>query len=346
MKIVMMATDITGLVTECTWKGSRQQVARELEFSFVQDDRDPNIPVIKYDNGYTVWAYDDENKLFFRGNIYRVTRNRTESKVSILARDNLFVLTRSKTTRKFVNVTPEVITKGICAELGVWPGNIMETNTPVTFIAREKTGYEIIMGAYTEASKKNGKKYHLMMDDDKLDVIEKGTLIDGFVADAAVNMTESEYVESIEKLINQILITDEEGNSSTYIKDDESIKKYSMFQAVYKTDPNKDTQTESKNLMTAPERSGHVTVLGDYRVKSAYSIQIRDTNFNGKFWVKSDVHTFTDGMHEMKLELEFENIMNEVKTEQEKEKKEKIQSEKKQKKKRKRKKKDDNQEVK
>ena len=45
--------------------------------------------------------------------------------------------------------------------------------------------------------------------------------------------------------------------------------------------------------------------------------------FDGKFWVKSDTHTFTDGKHEMKLELEFENIMNEEKAEKKKEKKEK-----------------------
>lgn len=325
MKIFISTTDITGLVTECTWKGSRQQVARELTFSFVQDDRDPNLPVISYDNGYTVRAYDDNNKLFFRGNIYRVTRNRTASKVSIISRDNLFVLTRSKSTRKFVSITPEAITRSVCSEMGVKTGNIIAAGVPVTFIAREKTGYEMIMAAYTEASKKNGKKYHLMMDDDKLDVIEKGTLIENFIADAAVNMTESEYVESIENLINQVLITDEEGNSSTHIRDNESIKKYSMFQAVYKSDPNKNTSAEAKSLMTKPERSGHVTLLGDYRVKSAYSIQIRDSNFNGKFWIKSDVHTFTDGKHEMKLELEFENIMNEVKAEQEKAKSEKEQ---------------------
>lgn len=35
------------------------------------------------------------------------------------------------------------------------------------------------------------------------------------------------------------------------------------------------------------------------------------------------MHTFVDGKHEMKLELEFENIMNEEKTEKEKEKEKK-----------------------
>ena len=46
---------------------------------------------------------------------------------------------------------------------------------------------------------------------------------------------------------------------------------------------------------------------------------MRDSLFKGQFWVKADTHTFVDGKHEMKLELEFENIMNEEETEKEKE---------------------------
>lgn len=69
------------------------------------------------------------------------------------------------------------------------------------------------------------------------------------------------------------------------------------------------------------ERSGHIVALGDYRVVSSYSIQITDGLFNGQFWVKQDTHTFRNGQHEMKLELEFENEMNEVEAPQKTEKK-------------------------
>lgn len=58
------------------------------------------------------------------------------------------------------------------------------------------------------------------------------------------------------------------------------------------------------------ERSGHITAIGDYRAVSSYSIQITDGLFTGKFWIKADTHTFSEGQHEMKLELEFENEMN------------------------------------
>ena len=322
MKVKIMQTDISHLLTSCTWSGSRLNVARKLEYSFVQDDRDPNIPVIDVDNGYTCYGYDDAGNLVFEGNIYSIERDRAKSSVRITAFDHLYVLAKSKTTRKFDNITPEDITRQVCAELGVLVGDIAETGIAVSFIANAKTGYQIIQGAYTEAAKVTEKKYHPVMNGAKLDVIEKGTLIEGYTADSAVNMEDSVYKESIENLIDQILVVDEEGNRVDYVRNDEHIKKYSMFQEVYKTDPNKDTQTEAKALLTKPERSGYITALGDYRVKSSYSITVKDSLFKGQFWVKADTHTFADGKHEMKLELEFENLMNEEKTEKEEEKKE------------------------
>lgn len=315
--------DLTRLLTACTWSGSRLQVPRQLSFTFVQDDRDELVPKIQIDVGYTIHGYDDANNLVFVGNIYRVQKNRQRSSVTILAKDHLFVMTRSQITREFENMLPEDIALAMCKEMGVIPGDIVKTGIPVTFIANNKTGYQVIMAAYNEASKKNEKKYQPIMNGPKLDVIEKGTLIEGFVADASKNMTESEYSESIEKLIDQVMVVDEKGNLVEYIKNDDHIKNYSIFQAVYKVDPNKDTKKEAEKLLSKPERSGMITVLGDYRVKSSYSIEVKDSLFDGKFWVKSDTHTFYDGKHEMKLELEFENIMNEEKAEKKQEKKEK-----------------------
>ena len=317
MKVKIMQTDISHLLTTCTWSGSRLNVARKLEYSFIQDDRDANIPVIDVDNGYTCYGYDDEGNLVFEGNIYSIERDRAKSSVHITAFDHLYVLAKSKTTRKFDNITPEDVTRQVCAELGVLVGDVAETRTAVSFIANAKTGYQIIQGAYTEAAKVTGKKYHPIMNGAKLDVIEKGSLIEDYTADSAVNMEDSVYKESIENLIDQVLVVDEEGNRIDYVRNDEHIKKYSMFQDVYKQDPNKDTQTEAKALLQKPERLGYITVIGDYRVKSSYSIIVKDNLFKGQFWVKSDTHTFTDGKHEMKLELEFENLMNEEKAEKE-----------------------------
>lgn len=313
MKIFHKEKDISALVKRIIWSGSRLQVARKLVFDYVQDDRDLNIPVIVINNGETIFAYDEDNNLVFRGNVFEVEKNRQNSNIKIVAFDNLFILSKSKTTRKFTNMTAEDITNSICKELGIKVGNLIKTNTPVSFIADRKSGYQIIMMAYTEASKKTGKKYHPMMSNDQLDIIEKGTLIENYVADSTKNMTESSYKESIQNIVNQIMITDEQGNVAGYKRKDDLIAKYSMIQDVYKTDPNKDTNIEIEALFKDVERSGNIKLIGDYRVKSSYSIEIKDSLNAGKFWVKSDTHTFENGNHIMQLELEFENMMNEEK---------------------------------
>lgn len=314
--------DITQLVHKVTWSGSRTAVAHKLVFQYVQDVRDPNLPVYPIDNGETVHGYDEDGNEVFIGNVYDIEKDVKSSLVTVTAFDHLFILAKSRTTKKFVNMTPEDITTAVCKELGVAVGELAQTRTPVSFIATRKTGYQIIMMAYTEAAKKLNKdkeekdkvRYHPVMNGSKLDIITKGTLIEGYEANGLTNLLDSRYKESIEQMVNQILITDEQGNQTGYYKDDDLIKKYSMIQDVYKSDPKKDTQAEVKALIKKPERSAALDCLGDYRVKAPYSIKVKELLLQpGQFWIKSDVHTFENGTHMMKLELEFENIANEEK---------------------------------
>ena len=312
---VPVENDITHLVNTITWSGSRIQAARKLEFTYTQEPRDPNFPVYVMSIGETVKAYSEDGDIQFVGNIYTTERKTSASTITVTCYDNLFVLSKSKTTRKFTNMTAEDITKAICKEMGIKVGNLAETKEKITFIANNKSGYQIILMAYTEASKKTGKKYQSMMEGDELDIIEKGSLIEGLVIDQYRNITDSSYKESIENMVNKVMVTDDKGNFIRYESNDNHIRRYSMIQAVYKESKNKNTQEEVKDIFKGPERSGTIDCLGDYDALSSYSIEIRDviTQLSGKFWIKSDTHTFQEGQHSMKLEIEFENIMTEEK---------------------------------
>ncbi|AEQ22595.1 hypothetical protein Acin_1373 [Acidaminococcus intestini RyC-MR95] len=271
--------------------------------------------------GETVYGYDEDGNLQFQGNVYSVEKNVQASTVKVLAYDNLFILTRSKTTRKFSNIKAEDIARSICQEMGIKVGNLAETGIKVSFIAQDKTGYQIIMMAYTEssaqinASKKESDPdvvFHPVMDGDKLDVIKKGTLIENFEANQYSNIMNSRYKESIEKVVNKIMLTDQQGNVTGYQSKDDSIKKYSMVQAVYKQNPKKAMKDQLTKIFHGPDRTGILEMLGDYRAKASYSIKISDIlpEMTGQFWIKSDTHSFENGIHTMKLEIEFENLMN------------------------------------
>mgnify|MGYP006936160707 CR=1 FL=1 len=78
MKIFHKGKDISTLVKKITWSGSRMQVARKLVFDYVQDDRDTLIPVLEINNGETIFGYDEENNIVFRGNVFDVEKKQTE----------------------------------------------------------------------------------------------------------------------------------------------------------------------------------------------------------------------------------------------------------------------------
>ena len=326
MKIALMTDepkDISNLIKSVTWSGDKSQAARKLEFTIVQDDRDANIPVVEFASGNRIYGGDDDGNPVFIGKIYEIEKDRAKGEVHIICYDNLFVLNKSKTSHKYSNALPEDIAAEICKEMGITAGNIAKTGVQVSFIANSKTGYQIIQGAYTEAHKKNEKVYQCIMNGETLDVIEKGELC-GMILDSTANMTDSIYKESIENIVNQVLVVDDSGNGTDTIKDEESQSEYGVaIQAVYKYEKDKDAAEEAKDLFKKVEREGQITALGDYRCKSGYSLIINDANFKGSFWIKSDTHTFKGGFHEMKLTLEFENLMDEVEVEHEKPKDEK-----------------------
>lgn len=309
--------DISNLVSRITWSGDRLQVARKLIFSYVFEPRDPNIDPVIINCGETIQGFQSvtDEVPVFQGNVYRVERDTNSSLITVTCYDNLFILSKSKITKKYTDMTAEDITRSVCAEFGIKVGKLAETGYKFTYIMTEKTGYQIIMTAYTEASKKTGKKYHPIMNVDALDVVEKGTLIEGYTASQYTNEENSVYRESIENMVNRVMVTDEQGNFLRYESNDEWIEKYSMIQAVYKSSANKNTQEEVKAMFKGVERSGTIELLGDYRVQASYSIAIDDliSQLTGKFYVKSDTHEFENGIHKMRLEIEFENMMNEEK---------------------------------
>lgn len=209
-------------------------VARKLVFSYVQDARDPNLPNYVIECGETVYGYDEDGNLQFQGNVYDIEKDVQQSMVTVTAYDNLFILCRSKTTRKFTDMLAEDIAKAVCGELGIKTGNLAETGKKVSFIAQEKTGYQIIMIAYTDAANQiNASKankddpdvlYHPVMRGDELDVIKKGELIEGLEANQYINIENSQYRESIEGLIDSIMITDQQGNVTGYQSKDDWIQ--------------------------------------------------------------------------------------------------------------------------
>lgn len=170
------------------------------------------------------------------------------------------------------------------------------------------------MMAYTQASKTTGKKYiPLIKNLTEVHVIEKGQLC-GAILSGDYNLEDASYKASAQNMVNQVKITDKNGNTVSVVENSSDRDQFGTLQRTYTQEDGKDATTEAKAMLQGVDRSGSATAVpSDVRAVSGYAIIVYDkvSGLYGKFYIESDTHTFENGKHEMQLTLAFSNLMDE-----------------------------------
>lgn len=306
-------TDITEIYTKVTWSGSKGQVARKLDFGILVSPTDANLPKIEIKAGNAIQVLDDNDKEIFQGHVFSKNLSTNSNEMTFTAYDRLIYLTKSKVAKNFKAVTAEKITQQLCTEYGVALGELAKTGISQSFIVFNKSIYETIMTAYTNASKQNGKLYIVRMIEGKLYVLEKGSLIAEKVLYAETDLTNSNYSESIEEMVNRVIITDKEGNKIGQVENSADVTDYGLIQEIYKSEDNKDNQAEAKALLKSITQEASVDVLGNVECIAGNGVRIVEkyTSLIGLFWIESDSHTWQNGAYTMSLNLDFKDTMDE-----------------------------------
>ena len=303
--------DLSQLVEKVTWSGDSKQVARKLAFSIATRSTDRFLPKVTINEGDSV-LFGDGDRTLFGGPVFDIEKSATGNLTTYTAFDLMFYINNSDISKVFDD-TPEAITAWICSHLGVPLGSASPTGIKVYLPWLGKKAYEAIMAAYTTASRQNGKKYiPLMQNVNQVCVIEKGALC-GVVLDGGYNLTDAAYKTSLQKLVNRVIVTDQNGNQTSVVEDAGSQSNYGVVQRVYKQEEGKDAASEAKALLYTMDQSATVTATSDTRAVSGYAIAVQEavTGLYGKFYIESDTHTFEDGKEMMQLTLAFSNMMDE-----------------------------------
>ena len=303
--------DLSQLVEKVTWSGDSKQVARKLAFSIATRSTDRFLPKVTINEGDSV-LFGDGDRTLFGGPVFDIEKSATGNLTTYTAFDLMFYINNSDISKIFDD-TPEAITAWICSHLGVPLGSASPTGIKVYLPWLGKKAYEAIMAAYTTASRQNGKKYiPLMQNVNQVCVIEKGALC-GVVLDGGYNLTDAAYKTSLQKLVNRVIVTDQNGNQTSVVEDAGSQSNYGVVQRVYKQEEGKDAASEAKALLYTMDQSATVTATSDTRAVSGYAIAVQEavTGLYGKFYIESDTHTFEDGKEMMQLTLAFSNMMDE-----------------------------------
>ena len=168
-------------------------------------------------------------------------------------------------------------------------------------------------GVYNFSDTTAERKYICRMDGSKLSVEVKGKKVKNFVLAEEYNITNAEYEETIENMVNVVKIYDEKGAQVGEVKKDKWVEKYGIYQQIYKKEKGINEQAAAKSMLQGVEKRVTVEgINGDLKCIAGNGVEVYDkaTGLNGLFWIDSDTHTWENGTHIMSLELNFKNIMD------------------------------------
>lgn len=277
---------------------------------------------ISASTGDAIVFINDEGNIVFQGRIFTLERDTTTKLVTLTAYDNAIYLNRNYFVKNFYDKSPSEITKEVCGEIGLSVGELPEDcGVKFSFPALDRSAYDIILTAYTLQHRKDGKIYSIVSNNGKIEVIEQGTLINSITLSSKSNISDSKYSETVDGMINQIIIYKTE-NDQIQIKDKaqniDDINKYGTFQNVIQYTEDNKAIINPKEMLKGLTRNGRLKVLGHNDLISGYTVIIDEPNIKlvGQFLIAEDKHCWTSTSYTTELTLTFENTMNRIEVEE------------------------------
>ena len=311
---------ITNYVSRVTWSGANTQASRSLTLSLINSPYDKELPVLNIKLGDKIVFYGDSGKARFEGRITGKERRSEIGEREFTVRDYMHNLVKSKASYKFKKKTPEYITRAVCKDIGIAVGSLASTKKKIDkYMPANSTIYNIILAAYSKAGAKTGKKYGLMMNGAKLCVIETGKVIQGYMLDGAANITNAEYTENIDAMVNEVAIYNKSGKKVGTVKNAAWVKQYGPYQESITNGkkskkPRAADKKSAKNKLKGVDKTAQVEAIGNEACVAGRGLVIHDkaSGMNATYWIKSDTHTWENGIHTMSLELAFKNVQEKV----------------------------------
>ena len=307
--------DISNYVLRLTWSGDTSQAARKIEFEVAYNAKDETFINLSLQLGglLTLSIIDDEDRTFdiFYGRIFFRRRSTDGYTFSITAYDDMIYLAKSKIQRVFEKVTVTDAIKQVCNEIGVPVSeDIPQLNTVVSFLAENKSCTETFGMLFERAHAETGKTYTALMLDGALTVVEKGTMVEDYVASDKLNISNTEHSENIENMVNRVKAIDQHGAISQVFSIEDDVQRYGLIQDIYKMQPPKEGETVdnvkmAKDKLKRVETESSLNGIGYFQCITGYAITVEEEQLQGKFFIKSDSHTFENQQHTMKLSLEY-----------------------------------------
>ena len=306
------SVEITEMLNGISWSGDYQQVARKLDFEVLYAVNDKNQPVVVPDVGDKVTMMYN-GTMVFAGIVWTRDLSSKGQFIKISCYDSLIYINKSNVSYNFKGMTAEAITQQVATDLSVPVGSLATTGVTMNMPAIGKSAYDTIMAAYTKASETTGEQYLPIIKDNALCVIKKGTTQIPMKLDYEYNVEGTQFTESLDGMVNRVIIHDDKGNIVNTVSNDGWVSTYGIIQNAIQIEKDKDMTTVANKALKPVERKANVDALGVIEAITGNAITVTDkhTGLEGLFYIDGDSHSYVNGVYEMKLTLAFENIMDE-----------------------------------
>lgn len=319
------------IVTSITWSGEIATAFRTLSVS-IKNTIDGETQAVSIELGREL-RFETDGAELFRGVIFKHEIN-AKGDMTITAYDEAVYLTKNADTKKFSGLTASAIVRQLAADFGIATGQITDTGYVIPkLILRDMTIWDMITTALTETRKQTGKRFLLSSSAGAINLSARGEKVADFILDDMSNLTDARYSQSIDDMRNQVKVTggdEEKAPLSATTRDSALIDRFGIMQHLENADSDLNQsqieQLAAKLLddLGKINDEASVEVLGNVEVTSGTAVYVKDslTNIVGAFYVITDSHTFSNGIHRMSLtisgdeslpKLEYEPPDNETK---------------------------------
>lgn len=316
-------TDITPICGAITMQGDVKAASRELSFEVLRADMDYYLSGLgTLSRGDGVLLTDGESPdpatAAFFGVVWSVSEDDSEARKTVNCYDNMkFLMTSDTITSVWTNVTPQEVTETVCKELGVTCGDLAKCDVKVSVNARDKSGYEAIMIAWTEARKQTDEFYYPRMVGYKFSVIKKGERLD----DKALvykseplpcNLISVQVEEDSAEAVTSLWERNSSGTPQWKENNDEWVKTYGYIVGMNDAS-RQSTKQDSVKALNDGKKTVNVSAIGDWAVQTGWSVALFSKVLSSDMlYIEHDSHTYENGIHTMSLTLSYENSMDEV----------------------------------
>lgn len=297
---------ITDAAQSKTWSGSYTDCARKLAYTVTADTLS--------ETGGRVRLYHEAD-ILFSGSVFQRRRSSGEQLFSCTAYDRGIYLKRNSTFLAVRKQTPEAITAQLCREFGIQAGSQAATGVTLSRNFLGVSLYQIIQTMYTLAAEQTGKKYQIRFRGDMLEVAEKALGAESIRLVPGSNLLSCDSTESIEELVTTVAVYDDQYRQVAAYESPENFGVlYGLMQRAVKASDKEDPASSARQILEDNGVKTTITAkcLGSPKLLTGNAVVVHEpvTGTDGLFWILSDSHTFSRGIYQTTVTLDFRNLMD------------------------------------